>query len=68
MLSPNIIRAVRNHSLIDLAHIGSAVQQVRRKRMAEHMGAFLALYARTGQFRPYHAVNDASRYALSFVC
>ena len=49
-------------------HIGAAVQKVGGECVPQHMGAFLALYARTGQCRPYHAVNVASRYALSFVC
>ena len=54
--------------LLNLAHVGSAVQQVRGERMPQYVRAFLALYARAGEFLLHRAVDDAPGYALPFMC
>ncbi len=50
------------------AHIGACVQKVRGERVPQHMGAFLALYSRAGEFFLHRAVDDAPGYALPFMC
>ena len=54
--------------LLNLAHVGSAVQQVRGERMPQYVRAFLALYARAGEFLLHRALDDAPGYALPFMC
>ena len=49
-------------------HIGAAVQKVGGECVPQHMGAFLALYARAGEFLLHRAVDDAPGYALPFMC
>ena len=51
-----------------LAHIGSAVQQVRCESVAQHVGAFLSLYTRLVQLFLHRPVNRRPGYAFSFVC
>ena len=50
------------------AHIGAAVEQVGSECVSQHMGAFLALYARFAQLFLHRTVYRRPGYAFSFEC
>ena len=52
---------------LNLAHVGSAIEQVCGKRVTKDMGAFLPLYAASCELLLHDVVHGDPGYAFSFV-
>lgn len=53
------------HKLLYVTHIGTRIQQVRGKRVTQHVRTLLALYAGTRQRRMYDVVHLRAGYSFA---